>query len=93
MRTYDKHDRKVTSARVCTGPQPTPNSQQGPTPLAHRDGDITDVRALKYQEEDVVRLAQLADFDMDRVVVEPLEGMSMNALYLEGTRGSTSERR
>ena len=42
--------------------------------------------ALRYTEEDVVAWAQEAGFVANRCVVEPVEDMPMNAVYLEGTK-------
>ncbi len=49
-------------------------------------GDKSDVVALRYSREEVVAWARAAGFVVDRCVVEPVEGMPMKAVYLEGTK-------
>jgi len=49
-------------------------------------GDASDVVALRYREEEIAAWAQAAGFVVDRCVVEPMEGMPMKTLYLEGTK-------
>lgn len=50
-------------------------------------GGESDVVALRYRSEEIVSWAQAAGFVVDRCVVEPVEGMPMEAVYLEGTKG------
>ena len=49
-------------------------------------GDASDVVALRYTGEELTGWAHRADFAVDRCTVEPVEGMSMEAVYLEGTK-------
>jgi ubiquinone/menaquinone biosynthesis C-methylase UbiE len=49
-------------------------------------GDESDVVALRYRKEEVATWAREADFVVDRCVVDPVEGMPMKAVYLEGTK-------
>ncbi len=49
-------------------------------------GDASDVAALRYRKEEVVGWAQAAGFVVDRCMVEPVEGMPMDAVYLEGRK-------
>jgi ubiquinone/menaquinone biosynthesis C-methylase UbiE len=47
-----------------------------------------DLLALRYSRDEVVAWAEGARFVVNRCVVEPVEGMPMNAVYLEGTKES-----
>jgi len=49
-------------------------------------GHEWDVVALRYTEDDLKRNAQDAGFVVDRCFSEPVEGMPMDAVYLEATR-------
>ena len=49
-------------------------------------GEESDVVALKYTERQIVDWTEAAGFLVDRCVVEPVAGMSMDAIYVEGTR-------
>ena len=49
-------------------------------------GSVSDVVALRYTKDEVAAWAQEAGFVVNRCVVEPVEGMPMNAVYLEGTK-------
>ena len=48
--------------------------------------DTDDVVAFKYTKDEIAAWTKEAGFVVDRCVVEPVEGMPMNALYLEGTK-------
>ena len=49
-------------------------------------GGESDVAALRYTQEEIAGWAAAAGVRVDRCVVEPVEGMPMQAVYLEGTR-------
>ena len=49
-------------------------------------GEESDVVALRYTKDEVVAWAEEAGFVVDRCVVDPVEGMPMDAVYLEATR-------
>lgn len=49
-------------------------------------GDMSDVVALRYGKEEIAAWTRKAGFAVDRCVVEPVEEMPMDAVYLEGTR-------
>ena len=49
-------------------------------------GGESDVVALRYTEDEISNWTQAAGFVVDRCVVESVEGMPMQAVYLEGTR-------
>lgn len=49
-------------------------------------GNESDVVALRYSRDEFYGWAQKAGFIIDRCVVAPVEGMTMDAIYLEGTR-------
>ena len=49
-------------------------------------GDSADIAALRYTADQVRGFVSQAGFVVDRCVVEPVEGMPMNAVYLEGTK-------
>lgn len=53
-------------------------------------GGATDVVALRYTQREIIDWAQEAGFVVDRCVVEPVEGMPMAAVYLEGTKRGPS---
>lgn len=48
-------------------------------------GDSSDVVALRYRSDEIRGWVSAAGFVVDRCVVEPVEGMSMKAVYLEAT--------
>ena len=50
-------------------------------------GDVSDVVALRYSEDEVRAWAQAAGFVVDRCSVQPVDEMPMQAVYLEGTKG------
>lgn len=50
-------------------------------------GGQFDVVALKYPKDEVVSWVRDAGFVVDRSTVEPVEGMPMEAVYVEGTKG------
>jgi len=49
-------------------------------------GEMSDVVALRYTEEEISDWAKKAGFVVDRCVVEPVEEIPMEAIYLEGTK-------
>lgn len=49
-------------------------------------GGETDVLALRYTMDEITACAEATGFAVDRCVVEPVEGMPMKGVYLEGTR-------
>lgn len=49
-------------------------------------GSASDVVALRYTKDEVAAWAQQARFVVNRCVVEPVEEIPMDAVYLEGTR-------
>jgi len=49
-------------------------------------GGESDVVALRYTKAEVVAWAEAAGLFADRCVVEPVEGISMEAVYLEASR-------
>ena len=49
-------------------------------------GGDSDVVALRFTRDEIADWAEAAGFDVDRCVVEPVEGMPMDAVYFEGTR-------
>lgn len=49
-------------------------------------GEASDVVALRYAKQDIAAWAEAAGFVVDRCVVEPVEDMAMDAIYLEGMR-------
>ena len=49
-------------------------------------GEESDVVALRYSEREIRDWAVAAGYVVDRCTVEPVEGMPMMAVYLEGTR-------
>ncbi len=49
-------------------------------------GDVSDVVALRYSEDEVRGWARTAGFRVDRCSVEPVDEMPMQAVYLEGTK-------
>ena len=50
-------------------------------------GGTSEVVALRYTKEQVAGWVRDAGFSVDRCVVEPVEGLAMNAIYLEGSKG------
>jgi len=49
-------------------------------------GGEADVLALRYTRDEIVAWAETAGFAVDRCVVEPVEGMPMKGVYLEGAK-------
>ena len=49
-------------------------------------GGEADVLALRYTGDEIVAWAETAGFAVDRCVVEPVEGMPMKGVYLEGAK-------
>lgn len=49
-------------------------------------GEEADIVALRYGESEIRDWAVAAGYVVDRCAVEPVEGMPMKAVYLEGTR-------
>jgi len=49
-------------------------------------GESSDVIALRYTKEDLAPSLESAGFTVDRCWVEDVEGFSMKALYLEGSK-------
>ncbi len=56
---------------------------EGTGPIGY--GDQSDVVALRYRDKEIVAWAESTDFTVERCIVEPVEGMPMQAVYLEGT--------
>lgn len=50
-------------------------------------GGSSDVVAFRYCKEEIVSWVTAAGFVADQCSVEPVEGMPMHAIYLEGTKG------
>ena len=44
-----------------------------------------DIVAMRYRSQEVASAARAAGFTVDRCVVEPVEGMEMDAVYLDAT--------
>jgi ubiquinone/menaquinone biosynthesis C-methylase UbiE len=51
-------------------------------------GDASEIVALRYTKEQVAGWAEAAGLTVDRCVVEAVEGMPMDAVYLEATRAA-----
>ena len=51
-------------------------------------GDASDVVALRYTQDLVRAWVERADFVVERCVVEPVDDMPMDAVYLEATKGT-----
>ncbi len=49
-------------------------------------GDESDIVALRYSRQELRRWVESADFELSRCVVEPVEGMPMDAVFVEGER-------
>ena len=49
-------------------------------------GDQSDVVALRYRRDEIAAWTRAAGFVVDRCVVEPVGGMEMKAVYLDGTK-------
>jgi ubiquinone/menaquinone biosynthesis C-methylase UbiE len=49
-------------------------------------GEASEVVALRYGDIELARWARDAGFAVDRVFVEPVEGMFMDAVYLDATK-------
>lgn len=49
-------------------------------------GDESDIVALRYSSREVSNWVESAGFEITRCVVEPVEEMPMDAIYLEGVR-------
>jgi ubiquinone/menaquinone biosynthesis C-methylase UbiE len=67
-----------------TGGQIVLSAWEGHGPIDY--GDVSDVVALRYRKEEIATWVGTAGFVVDRCLVEPVEGMSMKAVYLEGTK-------
>ena len=50
-------------------------------------GGQADIVALRYSKDELTDWACAAGFVVDRCVVEPVEGMPMDGIYLEATQG------
>jgi ubiquinone/menaquinone biosynthesis C-methylase UbiE len=50
-------------------------------------GGASDIVALRYRSDEIVSWARAAGFTVTRCVVEPVEEMPMDAIYLEADRG------
>jgi hypothetical protein len=49
-------------------------------------GEVSDVVALRYTQDEIVAWTQKAGFIVDRCVVEAVEEIPMEAIYLEGAK-------
>ena len=49
-------------------------------------GGESDVVSLRYQREKLAAWVRAAGFTIDHCVVEPVDEMPMDAVYLEGTK-------
>ena len=49
-------------------------------------GDVSDIVALRYSSDEMAAWAQEVGFTVTRCVVEPVEEMPMDAVYLEGVK-------
>jgi ubiquinone/menaquinone biosynthesis C-methylase UbiE len=49
-------------------------------------GDESDIVALRYRSDELASWTQGAGFTVSRCVIEPVEGMPMEAVYLEGVK-------
>ncbi len=47
-----------------------------------------DIVAFRYRQEQLMNWASEAGFSVDRCVVEPVEGMPMDAIYLEASKAA-----
>ena len=70
---------------LCSGGQLVLAAWEGNGPIDY--GDASDVVALRYGSEGLTEWARAAGFIVDRCVVEPVDQMPMDAIYLEGTKG------
>ena len=50
-------------------------------------GDASDVVALRYRSDELSAWTESAGLSVSRCVVEPVEGMPMDAVFLEGCKG------
>ena len=50
-------------------------------------GRASDIVALRYRSDEIVSWAQAAGFTVTRCVVDPVEEVPMDAIYLEGVKG------
>lgn len=48
-------------------------------------GGYMDIVAMRYRKQDVAKAARAAGFRIDKCSVEPVEGMEMDAVYLNAT--------
>jgi ubiquinone/menaquinone biosynthesis C-methylase UbiE len=49
-------------------------------------GDASDIVALRYRSDEIASWVQVAGFAVTRCIVEPIEEIPMDAIYLEGAR-------
>ena len=49
-------------------------------------GDQSDVVALRYRKKELTAWATEAGFVVNRCIVDPVDGMAMDAVYLEGAK-------
>jgi ubiquinone/menaquinone biosynthesis C-methylase UbiE len=49
-------------------------------------GDQSDIKAVKYPTREVAQAATIAGFKMNKCEVRPVEGMEMDAVFLEATK-------
>ena len=52
-------------------------------------GDASDIVALRYSSDELALWTREAGFAVARCVVEPVEGLPMDAIYLEGVKEAT----
>jgi SAM-dependent methyltransferase len=69
---------------LCPGGQILVATWEGTGPIDY--GEEADVVALRYCESELRDWAVAAGFVVDRCAVDPVAGMPMKAVYLEGTR-------
>lgn len=50
-------------------------------------GDESDIVALRYHADELTSLTRAAGFTVARCVIEPVEEIPMDAIYLEGVKG------
>lgn len=70
---------------LCVGGQLVVAAWEGKGAIDY--GEVSDVVALRYTQEEISHWAEKAGFVVDRCLVEPVEEMPMEAVYLEGTKG------
>ena len=67
-----------------TGGQIVLAAWEGHGPIDY--GGVSDVVALRYRRDEIAAWVRTVGFAVDRCLVEAVEGMSMKAIYLEGTK-------